>query len=69
MQTMAIDQYGNTFHALGKFPRKELLRRLGSSKATPMYCDKLDGKTVRTGWIIGGLWLQVFRVAPLEKEV
>mgnify|MGYP003660196240 CR=1 FL=1 len=69
MQTMAIDQYGTTFHALGKHPRKELLKRLGYCKAVPMYCDKLDGTTVKTGWIIGGHWLSVFQVVPLELPV
>lgn len=69
MNTMAIDQWGNTFHNLGKHPRKELLRRLCREKARPMYRDKKNGKTVRVGWIIGGHWLEVFRVAPLEKEV
>lgn len=68
-QTMAIDQYGQTFHNLGKHPRKELLKRLGYSTARPMHADKLDGTTVKTGWVIGGLWLQVFTVSPLELPV
>ena len=63
---MAIDQYGHTYHGLGKYPRTELLKKLGSSKAVPMYRDKLDGSTVRVGWIICGLWLEVFRVEPYE---
>lgn len=66
MNTMAIDQYGQTFHNLGQHPRKELLKRLGRSKASPMYVDKKDRKTCKIGWIIGGLWLTVYRVERME---
>jgi hypothetical protein len=30
---MGIDQYGQIYHNLGKYPRKELLNRLGYKKA------------------------------------
>jgi len=64
--TMAIDQYGKTYHDLGKHPRKELLNKLGYSKAEKMYQDKKDGATVHTGYIIGGLWLSLYEVRPIE---
>jgi len=35
-----IDQYGRTYHNLGKHPRKELLGRLGYKKADKIYRDK-----------------------------
>lgn len=66
---MAIDQYGNTYHGL-KHPRKELLERLGyssSSSAHKMYVDKENGETVHIGYVIGGLWLTLYRVEPVEK--
>jgi hypothetical protein len=34
---MGIDQYGQTYHNLGKYPRKELLERLGYKNAKKMY--------------------------------
>ena len=50
---MGIDQYGETYHYLGKFPRKELLKRLGYKKADEMYQDKKDGSTVHCVYFIG----------------
>lgn len=34
-----------------------------------MYQDKKDGTTVFCGYVIGGLWLQLFEVQPVEKAV
>ena len=67
MNYMAVDQYGQTFHNLGKFPRKELLCRLGRKRAAKMYVDKKNGNAAHIGWIIGGLWLTVYEVKPMER--
>lgn len=64
---MAIDQYGQTYHGLVK-PRRDLLTRLGGKHASRMFRDKKDGRTVHVGWIIGGLWLTVYEVTPMELE-
>jgi hypothetical protein len=64
---MAIDQYGQTYHALGVHPRKTLLARLGRQKAQKMYVDTKDGKTYHIGWIIAGLWLTVYKVERMEN--
>lgn len=69
MNYMAIDQYGHTYHDLGKHPRKALLERLGSSKAHKMYVDTKDGQTVHVGYVIGGLWLTLYKVEPYRKAV
>ena len=63
---MAIDQYGQTYHGL-KHPRQDLLERLGYSSARKMYQDKKDGSTVHVGYVIGGLWLTLYRVEPVEN--
>lgn len=65
---MAIDQYGNTYHGL-KHPRKDLCERLCRSHVEKMYQDKKDGTTVFCGYVIGGLWLQLYEVQPVEKAV
>lgn len=64
---MAIDQYGRTYH-LGwtKHPRKALLEKLGSKHASKMYVDTAVGSR-HIGWIIGGLWLTVYRVERMER--
>lgn len=64
---MAIDQYGQTYHNLGKHPRKELIERVGGGKVSKMYQDKKDGSTVHTGYVIGGLWLSLYEVKPFER--
>jgi hypothetical protein len=61
-ETMGIDQYGNTYHGLGEYPRKTLLERLGRSHADKMYVDKKDGSTVHIGYIIAGLWIRLYSV-------
>ena len=63
---MARDQYGQSYHDLGKHPRSKLMQILGKSSASKMYCDKKSGATVHVGWIIGGLWLTVYEVIPME---
>lgn len=65
---MAIDQFGKTYHDLGKHPRKALLERFGRRHAERMYLDMRDGRTVQTGWVIAGRWCSVYEVKPMEKE-
>jgi hypothetical protein len=64
---MGIDQYRQTYHALGSHPRKELLRRIGRKSARKMYVDKKDGSTSHCGYVIVGLWIILYKVKPFEK--
>lgn len=66
---MAIDQYGQTYHGLSKFPRKDLLERLYSTNATKMYIDDKRGNSYHTGYIINGLWLSLYEVTEFRKQV
>ncbi|MBV9667307.1 MAG: hypothetical protein JO327_04175 [Nitrososphaeraceae archaeon] len=66
---MGIDQYGQTYHNLGKFPRKELLQRLGSTHAERMYVDKKNGTTVHCGYVIARLWISLYEVQPFERKI
>jgi hypothetical protein len=67
MFTMGIDQYGQHYDDLGKYPRKALIEKIGYRKAEKMYIDKKDGTTVHIGYIIGGLWITLYRVSRIEK--
>ena len=60
--TMAIDQYGTTYHDLGKHPRKTLLARLCRTNASKMYVDTQNGVCRHVGYIIAGLWLSIYSV-------
>ena len=64
---MGIDQYGETYHNLGKYPRKELLNRLGYKKADKMYVDKKDGSIAHIGYVIGRNWITLYEVKSLLK--
>lgn len=66
-QYMAIDQYGQTFHDLGPYPRKALLEALNRKHASKMYVDKVDGSSVHIGYVIGGHWLTVYEVDRMER--
>ena len=63
---MGIDQYGETYHNLGKYPRKELLQRIDSKHAQKMYEDKKDGSAVHCGYVIGRKWISLYEVRPIE---
>lgn len=65
--TMGIDQYGQHFDDLGKYPRKTLLERLGRKRASKMYVDKKDGSTVHIGYVIAGHWITLYNVERREK--
>ena len=62
---MARDQYGNTYHNL-KHPRKDLLERLGYSHAEKMYVDTKSGEVKQVGYVIGGLWLNIYAVCEWQ---
>lgn len=57
-----IDQWGNRYWAAS---RKDLVAQVGGGRVSLMYADKLDGSTVRTGYVIGQHWLSEF--APVER--
>lgn len=58
---IGIDQYGQHYH-LRKSPRKELLDQIGASRAHKMYCDTARGKVKHKGYVIKGLWIDVYAV-------
>ena len=60
---MAIDQHGNTYHGL-VHPRKDLCEQLGRKHVHKMYRERKDGPPVHCGYVIAGLWLEVFEVRP-----
>lgn len=63
---MALDQYGQTYHALGRYPRKALLERLARKHAAKMYVDTAKGAR-HIGWVIGKLWLTVYGVSRMDR--
>ena len=63
-QIIAIDQYGQRYLNLGKYPRKALCDRLGRKHVSKMYCDDGNGKSNHVGYVIGGHWLTLYNVTP-----
>lgn len=63
---MAVDQYGNTEHDLGNHPRKELLKRLGATRADKIYTDTASGPK-HVGYVIHGKWFRLYRVEAWES--
>lgn len=56
-----LDQYGNKFWARN---RKELTQQI-PGKVSIMYVDKKDGRTVKSGYVIGQHWLSCFEPREL----
>ena len=66
---MAIDQYGQTYHDLGRHPRKELMERIGCRHVSKMYHDRNDGSVIHVGYVVGQRWCTLYEVKPYEGRV
>lgn len=60
---IAFDQYGQHVWIV-KHPRKELMQHVGVQSAQKMYVDDKDGGSHHIGYVVGGRWFDVLRVAP-----
>lgn len=67
-QHFGIDQYGNTYFNLGDYPRKELIERIGSKHASKMYRDCTDGSSRHIGYVIGGLWIELYTMKSIGDK-
>jgi len=65
---LGIDQNGQHY-IIKKYPRKELLNKLGRKHANKMFCDTKSGKTKHKGYIIAGLWIEVFTVCEWKSAI
>ncbi len=61
MRYVAKDQYNGVHVIYGKHPRKALLELFGKSKASKMYRDDDKGNSKHIGYVIGGLWLRLYK--------
>ena len=59
--TLYMDQMGNHWFA---HSAKELRSKIGRGHISPMYRDKVNGQTVKVGYVIGQHWCTAFQ--PLE---
>lgn len=63
---LGVDQYGGKY-MIKKFPRKELLEQTGFSRADKIYVDT-PGGAVHEGYVIGGLWIEVYRIYQWKES-
>lgn len=56
-----LDQFGNKYFANSI---KALREKVGGGHVSKMYCDKKDGTSVHTGYVVGKYWCSFF--LPLE---
>jgi hypothetical protein len=61
--TLFIDQYGNKWWSRTV---KELREKIGGGRVSKMYADKLDGRTVHTGYVVGPHWCSAYQ--PVEVQ-
>lgn len=64
---LGIDQYGQHYK-IDKHPRKELLKAVGGTHVSKVFCDTREGKTRETGYVISGLWIDVYQVFPWKES-
>jgi len=65
MKYMGVDQYGQTYHGL-THPRKDLIDKIGGGAVSKMYRNTENGAE-HIGYVIGGLWIEIFEVKPWRK--
>jgi len=65
---LGLDQYGNKY-ILQKYPRKELMEKLGYRSANKMYVDTKNGKVRHEGYVIGPYWINIFRVCEWKQAI
>ena len=65
--TMGRDQYGDSYHNLGKYPRAALLDQLNRKHADRMFRDKKTGPPKHIGYIVAGRWITLYNVEPWER--
>ena len=63
---MGIDQYGQHYDGL-VHPRKDLMERIGCKHVAKLYIDKKDGSSADIGYIIGRLWITIYKVERVEN--
>ena len=61
-QVLGIDQYGNHYKDLGRFPRKALTEQLLTKHVCKMYVDTRAGETKHIGYIIAGFWITLYYI-------
>lgn len=60
---LCLDQYGRPIWAR---TLAELREKSGGGRVAKQYSDKLDGRTVHSGYVIGGRWFSVYQ--PVEVD-
>jgi hypothetical protein len=66
MKYVALDQYGTAYKLYTDFPRKELLKKLGYTSAKKMWDTTLKGVNNHVGYVIGGLWLSLYKCEAIS---
>jgi hypothetical protein len=62
---LGIDQYGQHYN-ISKYPRKELSEQL-TGQIRKIYTDTKSGKTQEVGYVIGDLWINIYRVCKWKE--
>ena len=62
--TLYVDQYGRHVYARTV---KELRDKCCGGRASIMYCDTEEGKTVRKGYVVGQRWFTAY--VPKEYKL
>jgi hypothetical protein len=58
-----IDQFGTSYRANTV---KEFIARVPGGRVTKMYVDKLDGKSVHIGYVVGQYWYTQYQIVERD---
>ena len=64
---LGIDQHGNYHKLKSNHPRKELQEMFNKKHIEKMYVDKTTGESKHIGYIIDGLWINLYEVHEWQR--
>jgi hypothetical protein len=65
---MARSPYGETIHLREpRFPRQQLLAKLGRQHCQKMFVDTKTGEVKHVGYVIGGQWWTLYEVREFAR--
>ena len=62
---LGIDQYGTNYN-IKKYPRKELIEKIGRSNVSIMYTEDKTGNSKKIGYVVGQFWITLYRIYSYE---
>lgn len=65
---LALGNHREMIWLEGKHPRKELLEHFGVKSCRKIYRDNPDGSCSHVGYLVSGIWFNLYTVTAWSKQ-